>query len=74
MVTMVMKDTKVITGRRRFAFVNLFTPRVIGQSQVLKYSLCLLIPKDDRETVMMIEAAVDEAINQGKAIWGGDVS
>lgn len=73
MVKEIQRNTRVVTGKCRFAYVNLFNPRTIGQSDVPKYSMCLLILKTDKETLKMINAAVDEAIIQGTSIWGGDV-
>ena len=41
--------TQITTGRVRFSFVNVFTPRSINGSDE-KYSVTLLIPKSDSHT------------------------
>ena len=65
-------STKVITGKVRFSYVNVFKSRAFQSGQDAKYSVCLLIPKDDKATVKKIRAAIDEAIQEGIASkWGG---
>ena len=64
--------TKVITGLVRFSYVNIFRSRAFRKGQDAKYSICLLIPKDDTKTLDKIRDAVDEAIEQGvSSKWGG---
>lgn len=64
--------TKVITGKVRFSYVNIFKSRAFQTGQDEKYSICLLIPKKDKETIKKIQAAVDAAIKQGiSEKWGG---
>ena len=50
--------TKVITGKVRFSYVNIFRSRAFQPGQDEKYSICLLIPKRDKETVKKIRAAM----------------
>lgn len=65
-------STKVITGKVRFSYVNIFKSRAFQSGQDAKYSVCLLIPKDDKATVNKIRAAIEEAIQEGIASkWGG---
>ena len=61
-----MAKTQITTGRVRFSFVNIFTPKE-NQSGQLKYSLTLLIPKTDKKTLDKIAAAIEEAKNVYKA-------
>lgn len=64
--------TKVITGLVRFSYVNIFRSRAFRDGQDAKYSICLLIPKDDTKTLDKIQDAMDEAIEQGMSSkWGG---
>ena len=64
--------TKVITGKVRFSYVNIFRSRAFSEGQDAKYSICLLIPKDDKETLHKIKTAVDAAVQEGIAsTWGG---
>lgn len=63
---------KVITGKVRFSYVNIFKSRSFQPGQDEKFSICLLIPKKDKKTVQEIKAAINAAIQQGIAEkWGG---
>ena len=63
--------TKVVTGKARLSYVQIFEPKADDQG-VLKYSLAVLIPKSDTATINKIKAAVEAAKEQGKASkWGG---
>lgn len=53
--------TKVVTGKVRGSYVNVFRPRVNDMNGKEEYSLALLIPKTDTKTVGKINAAVKEA-------------
>lgn len=64
--------TKVVTGKVRFSYVHVFEPWSGQPGQEPKYSVCLLIPKEDKKTLAKITAAMDEAIQEGiKSKWGG---
>ena len=54
-----MATTKVITGKVRFSYVNIFEPN--AQSEDPKYSITLLIPKSDTVTIGKIKEAIAEA-------------
>ena len=54
-------STKVVTGKVRFSFCNIFTPRAADDGQEPKYSVTLLIPKSDTATLQKIKAAIAEA-------------
>jgi hypothetical protein len=71
----VAKDagTKVITGKVRLSYANLFKPRAQEAGQEPKYSVCVLIPKSDKETVAKVKAAIDAAKEKGADQWGGKV-
>lgn len=67
-----MESTKVITGKVRFSYVNIFRSRAFQPGQQEKYSICLLIPKKDKETIRKIKAAIDLAVQDGiSEKWGG---
>lgn len=68
-----MSATKVVTGKVRLSYANLFTPRAAEAGQEAKYSVSLLIPKSDKATVEKIKAAIEAAKEAGKATWGGKV-
>jgi len=65
--------TKVVTGKVRLSYVNVFEPRAAQPGQEAKYSLCVLIPKSDKATLEKIAKAVEAAKEAGKAQWGGKV-
>lgn len=62
-----MKDlTKVVTGQNtRFSYANVWEPRKINGDRA-KYSICLIIPKEDGETLAKVEQAIAEAYRQGQ--------
>lgn len=65
--------TKVITAKVRLSYVNLFKPRAQEEGQEPKYSVCVLIPKSDKETVAKVKAAIEAAKTGGADQWGGKV-
>ncbi len=62
--------TKVVTGKVRLSYAHVWEPVSINDSKP-KYSVSLIIPKSDKETVKKINAAVDAAIEEGIAKFGG---
>lgn len=54
-------STKVVTGKVRFSYVNVFAPRASEDGGEPKYSLTILIPKSDTATLNKIKAAISEA-------------
>lgn len=54
-------STKVVTGKVRLSYVNVFEPQTPQGSNEKKYSITLLIPKSDTVTVAKIKAAIAEA-------------
>ena len=63
--------TKVVTGiNTRFSYFNGWEPVSINGSK-LKYSISVLIPKTDIVTINKINEAIDIAIEEGIARFGG---
>lgn len=60
-------STKVITGKVRFCYVNVFEPTAMNEGDTPKYSVCLIISKDDTATLDKIRKAVEAAKQAGKA-------
>ena len=60
-----VNSTKVVTGKVRFSFVNVFEARAFGEGQTPKYSVMLLIPKSDVGTITRIKKAIDAAAQKG---------
>lgn len=65
-----MATTKVITGKVRFSYLHVFEPQAAEGSDNKKYSASLIIPKSDTKTIAKIQAAIDLAIEEGKAKLG----
>ena len=64
---------KVITGPdTRWSYANVWEPASINGSNP-KYSVSLIIPKTDTKTIDAINAAVDAAIKDGAAKFGGKI-
>ena len=53
--------TKIVTGKVRLSYVNIFEPQTPQGGGEPKYSCTLLIPKSDTVTVGKIKAAIAEA-------------
>lgn len=65
------KKTKVVTGvNTRLSYFHGWEPVSINGGAE-KYSVSVLIPKSDVETVKAINAAIDAAIEEGIAKFGG---
>lgn len=54
-------STKVVTGKVRFSFCNIFEPKASNDGGDPKYSVTLLIPKTDTATLNKIKTAMAEA-------------
>lgn len=60
-------QTKVITGKVRLDYANIWEPRSTSNSTP-RYSVTIIIPKDDKETINNINNAIDEAIKENKKL------
>jgi hypothetical protein len=70
-----MSSTKVITGKVRFSYANVFIAKASKPGQPERFGSSILIPKTDKKTIAAINAAVEAAIALGKASkFGGKVS
>jgi hypothetical protein len=68
-----MSATKVVTGKVRFSYANVWEPKVPMGGGAAKYSVSLLIPKSDKKTVKMVNDAIEAAKEEGKSKWGGKI-
>lgn len=59
--------TKVITGKVRFCYANVFEPTAMNDGDTPKYNVCILIPKSDTKTIDKIKKAIEAAKQAGKA-------
>lgn len=65
-------ETKVVTGKVRLSYVNIFKPKKFNENDEEKYSVCVLIDKNDKQTLDKINRAVKAAIEEGiSSKWGG---
>jgi hypothetical protein len=64
--------TRVITGVVRLSYCNAWEPKSINGSAE-KFSVSLIIPKNDTKSISAINAAVNAAIEEGKGKFGGKV-
>lgn len=78
---MAENNTKVVTGKVRLSFPNLFKARAAEEGQDPKFSVEILIPKTDVKTVEKIRAAQNAAAGTDKGrktlgdnapTWGSD--
>lgn len=64
-MSMMGKSTKVVTGLVRFAYVNVWRPMSVYDGEE-RFSVSILIPKEDQTTIEGIISAVDAAMERGK--------
>lgn len=60
-------STKVVTGKVRFCYVNVFEPTALNDGDTPKYNICVLIPKSDTKTLDAIRKAIEAAKTAGKS-------
>ena len=60
-------STKVVTGKVRFCYANVFEPTSMNEGDTPKYNVCILIPKSDTKTLEKINKAIEAAKQAGKA-------
>lgn len=68
-----MSKTKVITGKVRFSYAHVFEPSAAMEGQEKKYSVSLVIPKSDKKTIGKIKEAIEAALLEGAAKFGGKI-
>lgn len=59
--------TKVVTGKVRFCYVNVFEPTALNDGDTPKYNICILIPKSDTRTLEAVRKAIEAAKVVGKS-------
>lgn len=60
-------STKVVTGKVRFCYVNVFEPTALNDGDTPKYNICILIPKSDTKTLEAVRKAIEAAKTAGKS-------
>jgi hypothetical protein len=71
-VTAKRTGTKVTTGKVRLSYTHLFEAHAIEGNEP-KFSVSVIISKNDKETLQAIKDAVNEAKEQGKGKFGGKI-
>ena len=64
--------TKVITGIVRLSYANVWEPKSVNGGKE-KYSVSIIIPKEDTKALDEIKKAIDAAIEEGKGKFGGKI-
>lgn len=72
MKAVLKNETKVVTGKVRLSYANLFEPKSINGSEP-KYSVSLIIPKSDKQMIKTIEQAIENAKERDKGKWNGKI-
>lgn len=70
MKAIIKNETKVITGKVRLSYANIFEPKSINGSDP-KYSVSIIIPKSDKQQIETIEEAINNAILAGESKLAG---
>lgn len=69
-----ISDTSVRIGEVRFSYANVFTPKAGQNGGDPKYSCSILIPKENKAAIKMVNEAIDAAKLVGKdKKWGGKI-
>jgi len=64
---------KVVTGKVRFSYANVFVPKPGMNGGDPKYSVSILIPKSDKEGVAKLQKAFEECKANNAGYFGGSV-
>lgn len=72
-VTAKRTGTKVTTGKVRLSYAHIFEPHAMNEGQEAKYSVSVIIPKTDKETLKAIKEATDQAKKDGASKWGNKI-
>lgn len=62
-------STKIVTGKVRFSYVNVWEPTSMQEGQPKKYNMAILIDKNDKATLDKINAAIEEAKKSKASEW-----
>ena len=64
---------KVVTGKVRFSYANVFAPKASVEGGTPKYSVSIIIPKSDKETIAKLQKAFEETKAASAGYFGGSV-
>lgn len=63
----------LVTGKVRLSYAHVWEPAAINDNSEAKYSVSLIIPKSDKDTVDKIKKAIEQAKQDGLAKFGGKI-
>lgn len=67
-----MNGNRVVTNEVRASYVHVVEPvKGNGSNDKERYSMSVIIPKEDKETINLINQAIDQAITDGIGKFGG---
>lgn len=61
-----LKETTVVTNKVRLGYVHVLEPHAIEEGQDPKYSVQVMIPKEDTETINLMKKAIKNAHERAK--------
>ena len=64
---------KIVTGKVRFSYANVFSPKAAQEGATPKYSVSIIIPKSDTKTIADINAAFEKVKTASATLFGGSV-
>lgn len=67
-----MKMSRIVVEKVRLSYANVWTPKSINGGDE-KYSVSILIDKNDKKTIDKINKAIEEAKTEGAAKFGGKI-
>lgn len=70
-MTKFKNPTKVVTGICTFSYLNCWDPKAVNGGTP-KYSVSLIIPKNDHHTIEMIRSAIEAAYEEGQSKLKGN--
>lgn len=65
--------TRIMIKNARASYANIFQAKAINEGDDEKYSISLIIPKDDEKTIANINKAIENAKEVGKEKFGGKI-
>lgn len=65
-----LNGNRVVTNEVRLSYANVWEPKSVNGNEP-RYSVSIIIPKSDTETIELINQAIDNAITDGVPKFGG---
>lgn len=65
--------TSAVLQNVRFSYLQVFEPRAVEEGQKPKYSVSIIIPKNDKKNVAKIKECIAAALEAGSSKFGGQI-